>query len=155
MTTSSEPTVTELRADVRSKRRAFAVAPESRFVRAMRKVMADYLAARAEGVSREDAVKGIEEVLRAESIFRVSKFQVCEECGAGGWRVTYCTHNRRCGREKCSMAEPEWEHSYAVYCDCEAGVNLRANHARKSVQDDLASVGKTRRKPRGFTPIGR
>jgi hypothetical protein len=154
MTAEVEPTPTELRAQARAGRKSFASSVDSQFVKAMKRVMSDYLEARAQGVSRADAVKGIEEVLRAEWPQRPTKFPTCEGCGGAAWRVTYCTHNRRCGRERCSMAEPEYEHSYVVYCDCEAGVTLRGKHDRKGIEDDLARIGRTKKRARGFSRLG-
>ena len=135
-------------------RRAFEASPLSRFVRKMREVMDDYLKAREAGVSREDAVKGIEDVLRAEWTHRPSKFDTCGACDNTGWRMTECIHGMRCNRYKCGISESSWWHPYAVPCDCPNG----DKHRKRLVQvdDELASIGKAKRrkKPGGFTRIG-
>jgi hypothetical protein len=141
-----------LRKLARDGRKAFMASPLSRFVVKMREVMADYLNAREAGVSRDDAVRGIEAVLREEWPQRVSKFEHCGACDGTGWRMTECVHGMRCSRYRCGIAESSWFHTYAVPCDCASG----DKHRKRLVQvDDLAAAGKTRRKkPSGFTRTG-
>lgn len=146
-----------LRRSASAARKAFAASPLSRFVRKMREVMRDYLKARSEGVSREDAVKGIEEVLRAEWPKRPSQFKTCDGCDNTGWRLTECSHRMRCNRYNCGIAEPSWAHDYVVPCECPKGDPFRRSGQPKYIapDDDLTSAGKTRgKKSRGFTRFG-
>lgn len=127
-------------------RRAFAESPMSRFEQKMREVMREYLAARAQGVSREDAVKGIEEVLRAEWPRRTSKFLTCAGCDGTGWHLTVCTHDVRCQRQTCQEKHPAWEHTFVVPCECDKGDPFRP---RLVQPDDLGDVAKTRKRRQG------
>jgi hypothetical protein len=147
-----------LRAEARRKRRAFAMSPLSPFVRTMQQCMRDYLAARANGVSYEDAVRGIDEVVRAVWPVRHSKFPLaCQMCDDIGWRVLTCWHGLRCGRYRCSLADPEWEHTYVVPCGCAKGDPFRRSgqQPRATPEDDLAAAGKTkgRKRLKGFSRI--
>jgi hypothetical protein len=145
-----------LRAEARRKRRAFARSPLSPFVTAMQACMRDYLAARAHGVSQEDAVRGIEEVVRAVWPVRRSKFPpTCTICDDLGWRVVECHHGLRCGRERCSWAEDAWTHPFVVPCGCTTGDRFRRSGQRPRVtpEDDLAAAGKTRKSTRGFARL--
>lgn len=143
-----------LRKKAREARRTFARSPMSRFVAKMREVIADYLTAREQGVSREAAVGGIEEVLRAEWPHRPSKFEQCGSCDDTGWRLTECVHGMRCGRKRCGLSESSWWHSYAVPCECTSGDKHRKKVAQ--MEDDLANVGKVKSRKRsgGFTRAG-
>jgi hypothetical protein len=156
MTADLEPTPQELRQQAKAGRRAFASSPLSRFVRKMREVITDYLKARESGVSREDAVKGIEEVLRAEWPKRLSKFETCAGCDDSGWRLTECVHGMRCNRYRCGIAESSWYHEYVVPCECQKGDKFRRSGMvpQRSPDDDLSSVGKTKKRG-GFARLGR
>ena len=152
MTPDTNPTA--LRAEARAKRLAFASSPESRFVRTMKECITDYSRAIAEGVSQEDAVKGLESVLRAESPFRISKFKDCDGCGGSGRRLLECNHALRCGREACSEREEGYAHTYVVPCECDKGDKFRARPT--VVEDDLAQAARAkRRKQTGWTQWGR
>lgn len=142
-----------LRKLARAGRKAFAALPISRFVRVMRETMREYIVAREQGVSQEDAVKGIEAVLRAEWPQRPTKYPTCDECDNSGWRITACTHAMRCNRYRCGTSEPAWEHNYAVPCECVSGDKFRAKPP--AVVDELATVGRTkRRRQGGFSRMG-
>ena len=114
-------------------------------------VMAEYLKMREQGVSQEDACKGLEGVLR--EVFPLSKFGPrCLECDDSGWRERVCWANQRCGREWCAKAHPAHEHAYLEPCGCPAGDRHRARLARGD--EALAAVGKVTKKPRSFTRFG-
>jgi len=144
--------VKTLRERVRQKRRLFARSSMGRVARALADAMDEFHRMRAQGVSRDDAVKGLETVLR--DVIPQSRFpdSRCAGCDNTGWRETVCTHQRRCGRESCSLAEPSWEHRYVVPCECLHGDRHRPKPARGG-DDALVAVGKT--KKRGFTRLGR
>lgn len=136
----------------RASRRAFASSPVSAFVRKMRDVIALFLRAREEGVSREDGIRGIEEELRAAWPKTVSKFKpACDECDDTGWREMVCWDRQRCGRKLCA-ANPERQHAYVVACECAAGDRMRRR--QRTTDDDLAAVGKTAKKRGGFSRFG-
>lgn len=147
-----------LRADARRKRRAFARSPLSPFVHAMQACVRDYLAARSQGVNQEDAIKGINEVVRAVWPARRSKFPLtCTICDDIGWRIVECHHGLRCGRERCSWADESWTHTFAVPCGCAKGDPFRRSgqRPRATPDDDLAAAGKTkgRKRLKGFSRI--
>ena len=141
------------RAKARQSRRAFAV-EDSAFVRAMKAVTVDYLAARAAGVSREDAVKGIEAVLRdVWPVRKLSKFQpACAQCDDTGYVERTCSRDLRCGRERCHKQHPAWEHAYVEPCGCPAGDKKRTR--QRSTEDALAAVGKTQKKRGSWPRVG-
>lgn len=92
------------------------------FVRTMQRVMDEYREARAAGISRADAVKGIEAELRSVWPHRPSKFgPQCDACEDTGWREQTCWSDLRCGREMCAKAHPGFEHLFVVPCDCQKG----------------------------------
>jgi uncharacterized protein YegP (UPF0339 family) len=125
-------------------RQEFKKSPEGKFTRSMKAAMGEYLRMREQGVSRDDAVKGIEAVLRATWPFKTREKQTCDSCDGTGWRLKVCQHMARCARERiCWQAEPEWEHDYVVPCDCELGDRFKP--AVRSAEQELASVG--RKKP--------
>jgi hypothetical protein len=145
-----------LRASARQARRAFERSQEGKHARVIAEAVREYLAARANGVSREDGVKGLEEVLRSALPCKRSKFRLCEACEGGGWRITDCTHARRCGRYSCSISEPEYEHTYAVPCDCVDGDKYRRRSLPPSEDETLTTVGRQKRQKRqgGWRQIG-
>jgi hypothetical protein len=146
----------ELRKAARASRRAFAASPLSRFVNKMQECMRDYLKAREQGVSREDAVKGIEEVIRDVWPKRPSKFQTCVGCDDTGWRLVECNHGLRCGRERCSWGDTTWVHDFVVACECAKGEPFRRSGQKRQPrgEDDLSEVGKTRKRKSGFSRFG-
>lgn len=155
MTTDFDQNQAALREQAKQGRRAFALTPLSRFVQKMQEVMRDYLKARESGVSREDAVLGIEEVLRAEWPRKPSKFKTCDGCDDTGWHLMFCTHEMRCQRPVCQEKHPAWEHTYVVPCDCAKGDPFRRSGLRpeRSLDDELSGVGKTKKRG-GFTRFG-
>lgn len=147
-----------LRAAARRERRVFAQSPLSPFVTAMQACMRDYLAARAQGVSQEDAVKGLEEVVRAVWPARRSKFPpACTVCEDLGWRLVECHHGLRCGRERCSWADETWTHPFVVPCGCAQGDRFRRSGQRpvRSPEDEVEAAGKrrTRRRAPSFARL--
>lgn len=139
-----------LRASARASRRDFAQSSMGRFERVMRAAMRDYLSVREQGVSREDAVKGIEAVLRDVWPIKGPRYcPVCDVCDDTGWRLRTCTHELRCARTRiCHYAEPEWKHTYVVPCDCAAGDKFRAKLQTR--EDALVSIGRTKTKKKGW-----
>lgn len=153
MTHDAELNPTDLRQQAKANRRAFAQSIDSRFVREMKRVMTDYLAARAQGVSREDGIKGIEAALRELWPKRPTKYPTCDGCDNTGWHIRYCTHALRCGRERCSECEEAYEHSFATPCDCPLGDRFRKRLLE--VTEELTRIGKTKnRKKTGFSRVG-
>ncbi len=159
MTTDFEPEIDPhtLRKQARKERRDFEATLESRFVRKMLECMRDYLKARSEGVSQEDGIRGIEEVIRAVWPKRPSKFQpACPACEDVGWRVLECVDGARCLRTACVIKGSGWFHDYVVPCDCAKGEKFqRSGQERQRAygDDDLASVGKTKKR-KGFSRFG-
>lgn len=134
-------------------RRSFAYSVLSAFVGTMQGVMRQYLTARTEGVSRDDAAKGLEAELRAAWPKSVSKFKAaCDACDDTGWREMACWDGHRCGREVCAK-NPERQHLYVVICDCPKGDRFRAK--AYTTDDQLTTVGKTAKKRSGFSRMGR
>lgn len=130
----------------------FARSPMSQFVARMQEVMRDYLAARQGGLSREDAVRGIEAVLRAEWPGRPTKYPSCDGCDGTGWHLRTCDHRLRCGRRRCAFEAESFAHTYAVPCDCVLGDKFRRQ--AKTMEDELAAVGRRKKKSGGFTRLG-
>jgi hypothetical protein len=141
------------RAHARSVRREFLTSPVSAFVRAMKGAITQYLAAREQGVSRQDGIRGLEEELRGAWPKSVSKFKpACDACDDTGYREWTCWDQQRCGREVCAK-NPERTHLYVVPCDCAKGDRFRPKTF--TPDDQLASVGRTHKKRGGFTRFGR
>ena len=110
---------------VKASRQAFQASPDSAFVKAMRGAMDDYSKMREQGVKRDDAVKGIEAVLRANWPHAPSRFpSTCDACEDTGWREHRCTHGHRCGRSVCAHMHPA-QTAYVPPCDCHKGDGLR------------------------------
>jgi hypothetical protein len=117
------------------------------FVRKMQTVMDDYLAARAAGLSRMDAVRGIEAELRSVWPHRQTKFgPQCDACEDIGWREQTCWADHRCGRASCANGHPGYEHLYVVACECPKG-DVRAGRGM-ATPDAVADAMRTTRKPR-------
>lgn len=140
---------------VKLSRREFAASVESAFVKAMRQAMDEYLAMRTAGVSRDDAVKGLEAVLRETSPFKLTKFPVaCPTCEDTGWEPRICWHELRCGSKACHDAHPGHEHRHVSPCGCMKGDRFRPR--QYAPEDEIAAAGKVRKpKPRGFSRVGR
>lgn len=138
---------------VKLSRRQFEQSPESAFAKAMREAMDDYSTMRQSGVAREDAVKGLEAVLRAMWPKPPSKFDVnCHGCEDTGWRFMACWDQQRCGRKWCAE-HAAMEHGYVTACECDKGDRFRPR--LYAPEDEIAAAGKVRKpKPRGFTRVG-
>lgn len=142
----------KLRKEARAARRQFARSSLGAFARAMLAAFGEYEQARRDGVSREDGCRGLEAVLRDAWPKRPSKFAPkCDACDDTGYREMTCWDRHRCYREECAM-NPERQHPYVVPCDCAAGDRMRPRY--RSGDDDLAAVGKTQKKRRGFSRMG-
>ena len=135
----------------REGRKAFAVSLGP-IATQLTEAMNEYVRMRSEGVSREDACRGLEHVLL--DVFPRTKFgPACSTCDDIGWRETTCTHRMRCGRQWCSLTEPAWEHLYVVPCDCPRGERRREQP--KVAEDEIAAVGRTQRRQRkGWRGMG-
>jgi hypothetical protein len=146
----------EALADVRAargRRRSF-VAEFGPFVKAMREAMKEYLGMRTQGVSRDDALRGLEGVIREiwpKGREREWTFY-CQVCSDIGYELTDCRHLKRCGRKFCAHKDDEWEHRYAVPCGCVKGDRFRAK--AYSAEDAIEKASKARKTKRGFTRAG-
>lgn len=142
----------EAKKAARAGRNAFRAEPIlSLFVRTMRKAMQLYRDARAQGIAREDARRGLEEELRGAWPKSVSKFRPnCDACDDTGYREMACWDQQRCFRKVCA-ANPEKQHSYVVPCECPKGDRFRPRTFTSG--DELTAVGKTRKK-RGWRQVG-
>jgi hypothetical protein len=153
--TKLNPLPAETRAETREARKgrkAFA-ANFGPFVRAMRDVMTAYHEARAQGVERADAAKGIEEVLRAHWPKQTTKFPPrCDDCDDLGWQELVCRLYVRCQRETCQRKGDDWQHRYVVACSCPVGDQHRAQPQVEA--DAVVAVGRTQKPKRGFTRFG-
>lgn len=100
--------------------------------RHLQEAVYDYLRMRSEGVSREDAERGFEGMLRAfivpgrERPWRAE----CSACDDSGWEVRTCYPDQgpACGVEYCKRVN---EHTFAVACSCrETNRTYQRNRAR-------------------------
>ena len=94
-----------LRKTARAHRRAFAASPLSAFVTAMRAAMDEYRTFRREGVSRDDACRGLEAVLRDAWPHQASKFDdACQTVPtrAGGNGSAIRTFGAGAGAARCT-----------------------------------------------------
>jgi hypothetical protein len=137
---------------IRASRRAFAQT-HSVFVKAMWSAMAQYSQAIQQGVSREDAAKGLEEEIRGAWPKSVSKFKpACDSCDDTGYIDRVCWDRHRCQREVCAH-NPERQHSYVEICHCPKGDLKRPK--QHTPDDAFSGAGRTgKKKPRGFTRFG-
>jgi hypothetical protein len=136
----------------RETRRAFASSGASPFVAVMQGVIGQYLQARLDGVSREDGIRGIDAELRGAWPKSVSKFKpACDACDDTGYQEHTCWESQRCGREVCAK-NPDRQHLYVEPCHCPKGDRFRPKF--RSSDDDLASVGRMKKKTRGWRGIG-
>jgi hypothetical protein len=140
---------------VAASRRTPIAAVETQFVRAMQTVMDDYRQARADGLTRDQAIPGIELVLRSVWGKKPSKFgPTCDACEDTGWRRHSCWADLRCGRPFCAAAHPSHEHGYVSPCACAKG-DLRSGRGRAAAMDDVSEAMKVRTpKKRGFSRFG-
>lgn len=141
-----------LRKQARDARRAFARSRLGPFAKAMLGAMADYDRVRREGVSHDDASRGLEAVLRESWPGKTSKFAaVCDACDDTGYREMRCWDRQQCGRHKCATY-PENEHNYVVPCECAAGDKKRGR--QRTPDEALTSIGRTQKKRGGFSRMG-
>lgn len=142
----------EAKRAVRAARRAFAKSPESAFVKAMRRTMALYDDARRQGVSRPDAIRGIEAELRGAWPKSVSKFRpTCDACEDTGYVDRICEDGSRCGREVCAK-NPDRVHRYVEHCHCPKGsAKVKRTY---TPEDAIAAAGKTAKKRPGWRQVG-
>jgi hypothetical protein len=134
----------QLRADARQQRREFAGSVEGKFAKVMWGAVSEYLQMRADGVAREDALKGLEDVVRAHwprGRAREWKY-LCDDCRDTGWEYRRCKPYARC-QPKHDDWDSEREHDYVVRCHCPKG------HIPTPIggDDELVKVGRTKRRP--------
>lgn len=107
-------------------------------------------AQKAEGVSQEDRIDGLEKTLRAawpKGRDVAWKF-LCESCADYGLQIGTCPGDATCGRPKRHLA-----HEYGVPCWCPAGKKFTK---REPSPDDFTQAGKTKApKVRSFSQVGR
>lgn len=148
------PELAAERQAARDKRREFARSPIAKFVRSMKGAMAEYIDARKDGATVDEALGTLETKLRAWPT--ATKFRPkCEACSDGGWVESTCRDGHRCGRPSCEK-HPERTHTFTELCSCAAG-DKRRPHARANGDDPMASAGRTskRKQPTFFGRIGR
>jgi len=124
----------------------------SAFVRAMQSAMREYLAMRGQGVERDDAIRGVELVLRETWPAKPTKFPPCDLCGDTGWSERVCQAYARCQRALCSERGDGWEHRYVIPCSCPRGDRFRPRP--KGEPEAIAAAGKVKKLP-GFSKVGR
>ena len=123
------------------------------FVRTMREAMTAYLHARQTGLEREDAIKGLESVIRDTWPKPVTKFgPKCDTCDDIGYEELICRQWARCQRERCNGKGEDWQHRYLVPCTCPKGDRFQPRH--RTPDDALATVGKVSKPKRGFSRMG-
>jgi hypothetical protein len=123
------------------------------FVRTMNEVMAAYHAARAQGMDREAAAAGIEEVLRQVWPRPTTKFgPKCQTCDDLGYEERVCRIGQWCQRQKCQEKGQDWRHGYVEPCLCAAGDKFR----KKAYQgeDAIGAVAKVSKPKRGWSRAG-
>lgn len=139
--------LTEMRRSARAGRKAFQASPLSVFERTMRAAMGLYLKAIKDGMSREDAARGLEEEVRGAWMKPTSKFAPdCGSCDDTGWVEHACWDGHRCGRETCAR-NPERQHLYVEPCGCVKGDRMRAKV--RSTEDAIAAAGRTTKRKAG------
>lgn len=133
-----------------AKRNAFQ-AVAGLFVRTMRQAMDAYRQARAEGVERDDAIKGLEHVIRETWPKPATKFPPqCDLCEDTGYQEHVCRQYARCERRTCNQKGEAWQHLFVRPCECAKGVRFEPTSRPVA---DLAAVGRVAKK-RGFSRMG-
>lgn len=127
-------------------RRQFARSTAGSITRALDDALFEYKRAKENGIDPEHAAAGFSEVLR--SVFRTGRSSECDACDGTGYREKFCTHDVRCARRKCSLAEPEYEHAYVVPCDCSRGDRFRRRVSSET--DQIAAAGRVSKQPSRF-----
>jgi hypothetical protein len=137
-----------LKAEAREARRAFRSGPEHGLAHSLRTAMTDYQQMRGQGVSQEDACRGIETILR--DVFPQTKFPPrCEVCADTGWEEQVCDDGHRCGRRWCAHTEETYTHPYVQPCVCPSGDTVRQRPA-----DAAVIAGRTTRRKSHWTRVG-
>lgn len=145
----------EAKKAVREARKAFKQSPDAGFVRTMQDAISQYLEARRGGVTRDDAVKGLEEELRGVWPKPTTKFAPnCDACSDTGYRDMTCWHEQRCARKRCHEMHPGFEHAYVTPCECSAGDKMRPKVRTTYAEDAITQVGKRKRKSGGWRQVG-
>lgn len=112
---------------------------------ALAKAQAEYLQMRAQGVSREDAVRGIEQVLRDLYPLRRLWRYHCETCQDLGWAIERVAYR----------LDPKLTYEAAVFCSCRYGLaRLEAERQREARTHDVTQAGRTSRRRSGFVRVG-
>ena len=138
--------------ETRKARKVFA-AVFSPFVRAMTECMAAYREARAQGLERADAAKGIELVLRDTWPKATTKFgPTCQACEDTGYQEHICRPYVRCGLRFCESKGEAWQHPFVTPCDCVKG----QRYARRGPEPEQAaeSLGKVSKAKKGWRQVG-
>lgn len=142
----------QLKAEAREGRHTFRQGPEQGLAQTLRATMTEYHHMRGQGVSQEDACRGLEAILR--DVFPVTHFPPhCAVCADTGWEEQTCSFPRRCGRRRCSEAEDAFEHGYVEPCICPSGDKFRQR--LMAVADAEVAAGKTKRRTRSFSRLSR
>ncbi len=136
----------------RANRKAFASSADSAFVTAMQGAIGQYLTMRAQGVSRDDGIAGLELELRDCWPKTVSKFAPhCPACEDTGWVEHTCWDQHRCYRPTCTN-NPERQHLYVEPCICPKGAKPKT----RSAEDAITKVGRTgKRTPGSWRQVSR
>jgi len=126
------------------------------FVRACMDAMDQYRAFRSQGVSREDAIKGLETVLRDVWPKNVSKFPPsCDACEDTGYIGKVCAPYVRCERQNCQRHGEDWQHRYVVMCHCEKGEAFKRAELRKHAHDEPEiTIGKVNKPQPSWKRLG-
>lgn len=131
-----------------AKRKDFTAAFGS-FVRTMRDAMTGYLGMRAQGVEREDAIKGLESVIRDTWPKPTTKYPpACDLCEDTGYQQHLCRQYARCERVNCNQKGESWQHLYVRPCECVKGQRFEP---KARYTPELATVGKVAKKRGGFS----
>lgn len=124
----------------------------SPFVWIMREAMTAYLHARAQGVQREDAIKGLEFTLRDSWPKHVTKFPPkCELCEDTGYQEYICRPYARCERTTCDRKGEAFQHRYVRPCECPKGQGFTPKY--KAPEQEQEQIGKVKAK-KGWSRAG-
>jgi len=123
----------------------------SAFVIALQAAMVEYFSFRKQGVSREDAIKGLEVVIRDVWPKQVSKFTAdCDACDDTGFQEDICRPYVRCGRKECDRHGEDFQHRYVRFCFCAKGEGFRRKaHKTPEPETAVAQIGKTAKSKKG------
>jgi hypothetical protein len=117
----------------------------------MRAAICEYQKFRAQGVSREDSIGGLDVVLRDVWPKQVSKFPAkCDACDDTGYNEHICRQYVRCGRTGCDRLGEAWQHTYVVQCHCDRG--QAARRAEQSPSEH--TIGKVSKPKKSWQRLG-